>query len=129
MADLPLGTVIENTAAIFFDFNEPVITNTTVHRLGEDYLEVVSVGQPAIPGLEVTVTPNPFRETAVMQISGIDFQNGLINLYSAQGKLLKREGFHESTYTLHRENLPEGVYWFELILDGHKGFAGKLVVH
>ena len=31
--DLPFGTEIENSAAIFFDFNEPVITNTVVSTL------------------------------------------------------------------------------------------------
>ena len=32
-AGLPIGSVIENTAAIYFDFNEPVITNTTVNTI------------------------------------------------------------------------------------------------
>lgn len=31
----PLGTVIENKAAIYFDFNAPVITNQTRHQIGE----------------------------------------------------------------------------------------------
>jgi uncharacterized repeat protein (TIGR01451 family) len=30
---LPVFTEIENSAAIFFDFNEPVITNTTLHTI------------------------------------------------------------------------------------------------
>ncbi len=33
---LPLGTVIENDAAIFFDFNEPIITNTAFVTLDEE---------------------------------------------------------------------------------------------
>lgn len=32
-AGLPLGTTIHNTAAIYFDFNEAVITNTTLHTI------------------------------------------------------------------------------------------------
>ncbi|MFK7756849.1 MAG: T9SS type A sorting domain-containing protein [Flavobacteriales bacterium] len=32
---LPLGTVIENDAAIYFDFNEPIITNTSFVTLNE----------------------------------------------------------------------------------------------
>ncbi len=31
--DLPLGTIIENNAAIYFDFNEPVITNEVFNTL------------------------------------------------------------------------------------------------
>ncbi|CAA6806744.1 MAG: Unknown protein [uncultured Aureispira sp.] len=30
---LPLGTLIENTAQIYFDFNAPIVTNTTEHHL------------------------------------------------------------------------------------------------
>lgn len=33
--DLPIGTEIENTAAIYFDFNEAVITNTVVNKIVE----------------------------------------------------------------------------------------------
>jgi len=31
--NLPLGTVIENTAYIYFDFNAPIITNTTINTI------------------------------------------------------------------------------------------------
>jgi hypothetical protein len=31
--NLPIGTQIKNTAYIYFDFNEAVITNTTVNTL------------------------------------------------------------------------------------------------
>lgn len=33
-SDTPLETDILNNAAIYFDFNDPVITNTTAHRIG-----------------------------------------------------------------------------------------------
>ncbi|MEM1215784.1 MAG: hypothetical protein AAGJ82_08880, partial [Bacteroidota bacterium] len=33
--DNPIGTVIENSANIFFDFNEPILTNTVFHTIGE----------------------------------------------------------------------------------------------
>jgi uncharacterized repeat protein (TIGR01451 family) len=39
-ANAPLETVIENTAEIYFDFNDPIITNTTYHRLGENFLSL-----------------------------------------------------------------------------------------
>ncbi|MCI4669910.1 MAG: T9SS type A sorting domain-containing protein, partial [Bacteroidia bacterium] len=35
MPGLPLGSTIENKAAIYFDFNAPIITNTVVHTLVE----------------------------------------------------------------------------------------------
>ena len=53
-ADLPLGSVIENTAAIYFDFNEPVITNTTVNTI-HDPLKVEQI----VDDSEFEIYPNP----------------------------------------------------------------------
>jgi uncharacterized repeat protein (TIGR01451 family) len=33
IANLPVGTLIENNAAIYFDFNAPIITNTMAHHI------------------------------------------------------------------------------------------------
>ena len=53
--DLPYFTSFENSAAIYFDFNEPVITNTVVNTL------TMPVGVAVIPekNLAVNVQPNP----------------------------------------------------------------------
>jgi uncharacterized repeat protein (TIGR01451 family) len=42
------GMVISNTASIFFDFNEPVVTNTVVNEIGST-------------GGDIAVSPNPFN--------------------------------------------------------------------
>ena len=34
LPDLPIGTTFENSASIYFDFNDPVKTNTTFHSIG-----------------------------------------------------------------------------------------------
>ncbi len=39
----PIGTLIENSAAIYFDFNDPIITNTIFHTVG-----IPEFGQPAV---------------------------------------------------------------------------------
>ncbi|KAA3629119.1 MAG: T9SS C-terminal target domain-containing protein, partial [Bacteroidetes bacterium] len=127
--ELPLGTIIENEAAIFFDFNEPVITNTTVHRLGEDYLGVVGVNSPVIPGLEVSVSPNPFSETTSIYLSGIEFEEAQLTLYNAQGMLVDQQSFSTNKYSLNRGSLAGGIYWFEITLDGEKGYFGKMVIN
>ncbi|MCU0431060.1 MAG: hypothetical protein MUF42_13930 [Cytophagaceae bacterium] len=43
--NLPLGTVIQNKAAIYFDYNSPIITNTTYHTIGNPRLEQLLVAQ------------------------------------------------------------------------------------
>ncbi len=38
--NIALGTEINNQAAIYFDFNEPVYNNTTMHNIGENYIQI-----------------------------------------------------------------------------------------
>ena len=35
--DLPVGSVIENAVDIYFDFNEPIRTNTTRHEIFDGF--------------------------------------------------------------------------------------------
>lgn len=52
----PIGTMIENTAFIYFDYNEPVVTNTTASVVAEPLFtpEDPHIGIPF-----VALTPNP----------------------------------------------------------------------
>jgi len=59
----PLETDILNNAAIYFDFNEPVITNTTQHRVGINFV-TVGAWSPVRPSFGVTIAPHPLQ-TAV----------------------------------------------------------------
>lgn len=70
-ADNPLGTVIENTAGIYFDFNEPVITNTVKHEVGENFIVINEVKTPIksiTPSIAISPNPHHWRggfETAI----------------------------------------------------------------
>lgn len=57
VADAPLGTVLRNEAAIYFDFNDPIITEPSVHTLSDEGLPVSLRG----PGdaAPVRAYPNP----------------------------------------------------------------------
>jgi uncharacterized repeat protein (TIGR01451 family) len=52
----PLGTELQNSAAIYFDFNEPVITNQTLHTVGANFV-IASTNQPDL--MPWQVYPNP----------------------------------------------------------------------
>ena len=127
-SDLPLETVIENQAAIFFDFNDPVLTNTTFHTIGENFIEVEVNQLPYISGLEISVAPNPVTTEAVVRVTGIDFQKAEFRLFNTLGVEVKREVFSDDIYIIHKSDLPEGLYVFEILVDGVIGGVGKLVV-
>lgn len=127
--DLPLETVIENNASIYFDFNEPVITNTTFHTIGKDFLEVVDfVAGPNIAPDALSVYPNPAKNVATFQLK--NWQGGLVDLqlYDAQGRLLLNDRFNGNIYELNRKQLSAGLYFFRLESEGVLIGSGKLVM-
>lgn len=81
-AGIQVGDVIENTAAIYFDFNEPVITNTTTH-----VVETGTAIRPDQATSRLQVYPNPATEHVLVQLpegSGRD-----LRLVSADGRSLE----------------------------------------
>jgi len=62
--NLPLGTVIENQAGIYFDFNPPIITNLVVNTISE-----LLTTDDLIPAFESTIYPNPISQEAVLYLN------------------------------------------------------------
>jgi hypothetical protein len=61
--NLPLGTTIENTAHIYFDFNPAVVTNTTINEY------VQTLGLTTEQSVEFKLYPNPSNGTLILQSS------------------------------------------------------------
>lgn len=123
---IPLGTQIFNRAAIYFDFNEPVITNYTFHTIGEDFYTVAVEDVKGEDGVGLTVAPNPFRETArfVVEHAGSGaFDLQVVDVY---GRTVRREKFKEPEFLFRRNNLPPGTYFFEIRQNGRRLVAGKM---
>ena len=66
--DLPYGTVIENSAAIYFDFEAPVITNTYFHTIHDFSIDVSVDKTQSIDGFEVVLIPNPVSDYATLHL-------------------------------------------------------------
>ncbi len=112
-ADVPLETDLLNRAAIYFDFNDPVITNTTRHRLGENFIRV-GFWQPAVPRYAIRVSPNPATAQAMVEILGAPpGELFRLSVYRSDGSLLLREETHH-TFVLPCENWHPGVYYFRM---------------
>ena len=63
VAGLPVNTTINNDAAIYFDFNAPVITNNAPVTI----TEVTSVAIAGFAELNTNVFPNPFQDQLTVQ--------------------------------------------------------------
>ncbi len=115
-ADLPLGTVIPNRAAIYFDFNLPIITNTTFHQLGEDFLEIISSDKEENNGYSdgLAVYPNPaFRKVFVQ----LPYSCSQLQIFDMQGRLIQLKEIEggRQTAIIGRKALPDGIYFIRAI--------------
>ncbi len=124
---LEIGTTIENEAAIYFDFNDPVITNRTLHTIGEQLIEVTST-EIFVPNVEMNVYPNPFDANATFEINGLEIKNGEINFLNLNGSLVKTQKFQGSKFQFDGSDLPAGIYFFQIMEGGMSVANGKIIV-
>ena len=103
---LNAGDTIKNFAFIYFDFNEPVITNTAKTII---VLPTGLAGTSSAPG-KLLVFPNPAENS--ISISGIQLENGKaqLRLMDIYGKLILEKTITETTANLETDQLAKGVY-------------------
>jgi uncharacterized repeat protein (TIGR01451 family) len=126
--NLPLETAIHNRAAIYFDFNPPILTNTTLHTVGEPLLSTVSVDPVPDAKMEVTVFPNPFQSRTQFELNGMDLQDGLFQLFDVVGRKWYTQQFRGSSFTFDKSDLAKGIYFFTIEDAGILLVSGKVVV-
>jgi uncharacterized repeat protein (TIGR01451 family) len=86
--DLAPGTEITNDADIYFDFNDPITTNTTMHRIYEGFVAVADLEEISKETSGLIVYPNPSNGafTLIMDKEPIE---GSYSLYDQQGRIVK----------------------------------------
>lgn len=80
---LPLlpGTLIENTANIYFDFNEPVITEPSV------LIAEFSTGTPSLSHTTLQVMPNPASEMLYVMLPANS--TGALQVFAIDGRMVE----------------------------------------
>jgi hypothetical protein len=126
--DLPCPTVVRNRAAVFFDFNQPMFTDLTLHTVCDSFVVVVSTKEIQWPGAQIRVYPNPFTFSTNFEIKGVEAKEFALQILDAQGRTLKTDYFNQTNYQLFRHQLPTGFLFYRLTADGKPVAGGKLVV-
>ncbi len=135
-ADVPLETDIFNNAAIYFDFNDPIITNTTTHRIGENFISV-GLWQPEKPAYTVSISPHPLTDASWISVAGLTTPSRLtgntpgnfhLSIFDLTGRQVRALSAAEPRFLLRKDDLPEGTYLFKVDVDGVPLGTGKLVV-
>lgn len=125
----PMGTAISNQAAIFFDFNAPVITNTTVHRVNVDFLEniLAATEQTYQYPVKVQVSPNPARQVIRFVKTEAQSSSALIVLYNSSGQRLGTYPFPTAEKQIPVDRWPAGLYFYEVRF-GTELTAGRFLI-
>lgn len=126
--DVAIGTKIGNRAAIYFDFNAPVITNRTFHTVGDNFI-TVGTQTPSRPGARVSVVPNPAAQTVHIQLeSAKNGEQRIFRLFSALGgDPVLEQTFAGTAGDFPVGRLPGGLYFYEIRIGGEVMATGRLV--
>ncbi len=127
---LPSGTLIENDANIYFDFNPPILTNTTFHTVN-DLIDIVNGSvSVASPQIQVKVMPNPMQNGAWIQLKGLSSPESIsLQLFDVNGKRVRQVNGNGNNIWLNRSDLPSGMYFFTILKQGKWQASGKLIVN
>ncbi len=122
-ADAALGDVIKNTAYIYFDYNQPVATNTTIN--------VISTADASLPTKtyyqNFSLFPNPSTGAITLDLPGKSV-NWNISVSDISGKQVTNTTINDNQATLHLQ-LPQGVYMIKATnLDNHSTIIRKMVI-
>ncbi len=127
LADLDPGTTITNQAEIYFDRNEPIITNTTVNS--------IRVPRNGVGGT-LTIFPNPLSaDYATIEINpkGNPEENVTIQrifISDALGRtLVREERLDVSIFYLDRNLLTAGYYVISILGSDGNEYVGKLIAN
>jgi photosystem II stability/assembly factor-like uncharacterized protein len=104
--NLIVGDSIANQASIFFDFNAPIITNTTLTLVNDP-----SASTNLEQGKLVKISPNP--SSGILQVEGTLEKFTRINMLDAAGKLIQSIEQPTLPLALNLTSHPKGVYWME----------------
>ncbi len=127
--DLPPGTVITNSADIYFDFNPPIYTNTVFHTIweGSAFDILLSENRVASTGVDIRVFPNPVDENAWVELEG-DFGKTIdFTLYDSMGRVIYQNTYSANRFEVQLPELVPGIYFFSLT-NGQQLFgSGRLM--
>lgn len=89
------------------------------------YLGVSAIDNPTLQQ-PASVLPNPFRDHLRVALS-VNLRNPVFYLYNQVGALLYKEPLGFGIKEVEVSSLPQGIYFWEVVNDGERANAGKIV--
>ncbi|MCD6018401.1 MAG: hypothetical protein K0S53_1522 [Bacteroidetes bacterium] len=116
------GTQIKNTANIYFDFNEPVITNTAINTIET----ITGIHSQSANDNGWEVYPNPSNGILYIVNSSMVKEAGQIQVLNSVGQSVLEENINGNYKNIDLSKLNNGVYFVKITSD--KNTSVKRVV-
>ncbi len=121
-ANLPLGTLIKNTANIYFDYNAPVATNTATN----EFTSTASINENKLAGT-LYVYPNPGKGSYYVKLpEGMKGSEINIKVYNLLGELILNTKTNNSLSQIDLSHQPNGIYVIR-VNDGSQTLNQRLI--
>lgn len=119
-----IGEVIRNTAHIYFDFNPAIVTNTTENEI----TTLVSVRDIKADGkLTAKVYPNPFMETAIIELSE-KLEDAMLVISNLAGQVVQQYPANSTgKWQIRKDSMAQGLYTFTIYSNGVVKMRGKIL--
>ncbi|HOY96181.1 MAG TPA: T9SS type A sorting domain-containing protein, partial [Catalimonadaceae bacterium] len=128
-AGLALGTKLENFADIYFDYNDPVRTNTTLNTLWQptytpgilDTVFVTATKKTLVEN-DISFYPNPSKGKLEVNVP----EAGVLQLYNTKGETVLNTRLEAGQQVLNFSQLSKGLYLLQFRNSG--GQVSKKVI-
>jgi hypothetical protein len=115
---LPVGTRITNNADIYFDFNDPVRTNTVLNTIfipeidtaNRDSIRIVSINPQVKLGPKVTVSPNPNKGSFAVACS----EPAIIEIIDLHGAVVFKQSGKQGRNAINLLGKAPGLYFIRV---------------
>jgi hypothetical protein len=116
------GNTMKNTAAIYFDYNAPIITNTTLNTIElSTGIQNVSLG-----AFSAKIFPNPANTE--LNIKAESSSNYTVNMLDMLGRTVAYENSNNGTVVIPTQNLGNGTYLVYIRDDKGNQLSTKVLV-
>lgn len=114
--NLAQGTQFKNSAAIYFDYNAPIITNTTLNTLNDVFASIEEKSK--IDNSDVVLYPNPATDNLSIIINSKASNNGQVNILDITGKVLSSQDINlengKNVINQNTNDLSSGIYFVQV---------------
>jgi hypothetical protein len=112
--NINLGTAIENTAYIYFDFNAPIVTNTAINTI-----DILTSKQMVELNENLSVYPNPAKNELFIKSNNIKAGTlAYFEMYNIAGEIVLSQNINQNNMKVDLNGLSQGLYLLKTNVEG-----------